>query len=204
MSLLKLLARTQEALEQLEDFRSHGKGSVLSGIGSLLGSAIHSLAAGSSTIIHAIGAGLRDTFHGVGDLDEVVVGSIANATSTVISTGASGISKVLDSIGGPAGIILYILVIALYAYLFYSKTGKNSPFKIQFGSNKQTNADGYEQAPSSIHPEAIRQTNERIDTIFEGMESRNLLNNPPVLYRSPPGPIRTRRESDSPLYGTVW
>ena len=100
--------------------------------------------------------------------------------------------------------MLYILVIALYAYLFYSKTGKDSPFKIQFGSDKHTNAGIYEQAPSSIHPEALRQANERIDTIFEGMESRNQLINPPVLYRSPPRPIRTRRESESPLYGTVW
>ena len=203
MSLLKMLARTQEALEQLEDFRTHGKGSVLSGIGSLLGTAIHSLASGSSMIIRAIGAGLRDTFHGVGDLDEVVVGSIANATSTVISAGASGISKVLDSIGGPAGIILYILVIALYAYLFYSKGGRESPFKLQFGANRQTERGDYEKAPSSIHPEAIRRTNEQIDTIFEGLERRTLLNHP-VINRSPPGSIRTRRESDSPLYGTVW
>ena len=45
---------------------------------------------------------------GVGDLDEKVVGSIANATSNVIGAGALGISKILDSKGGPSGIVLYV------------------------------------------------------------------------------------------------
>ena len=47
ISLLKLLARSQEVIEQLEQFRVHGHGSVLQGIGSLLGSATHSLASGA-------------------------------------------------------------------------------------------------------------------------------------------------------------
>ena len=42
----------------------------LAGIGSLLRQTITSLASGSSQIIRALGAGIRDTFHGVGDLDE--------------------------------------------------------------------------------------------------------------------------------------
>ena len=54
ISLLKLLARNQEVIEQLEEFRVHGHGSVLHGIGSLLGSAIHSLASGGSLIIKTI------------------------------------------------------------------------------------------------------------------------------------------------------
>ena len=62
---------------------------MLAGIGSLLGGAIHSLASGRSMVIKTIGEGIRDIFHGVGDLDEKVVGSISNATSTVISAGAS-------------------------------------------------------------------------------------------------------------------
>merc|ERR1712175_63585 len=103
---LRLLAKNQEVMKQLEEFRVHGNGSVLHGIGSLLGSAIHSLANGGSLIIKTIEEGLRDTFHGVGGLDEKVVGSIANATSNVIGAHASGISKTLDSIGGPSGIVL--------------------------------------------------------------------------------------------------
>ena len=94
-------------IEQLENLKMQGQGSVLKGIGWLLGSAIYSLASGKSMIIHAIGVGLRDTFHGVGDLDKKVVGSIANPTSSVIRASASGVSQILDSIGVPAGMVLY-------------------------------------------------------------------------------------------------
>ena len=53
---------------------------------------------------------------GVGDLDKKVVGSIG--------AGVSGVSQILNSIGGR---LEYILVIALYAYIIYSRWGKNSP-----------------------------------------------------------------------------
>ena len=41
LSLLKLLAKSREVIEQLENFKAHSQGSVLKGIGSLLRSAIH-------------------------------------------------------------------------------------------------------------------------------------------------------------------
>merc|ERR1712121_232066 len=109
----------------------------LAGIGSLLGQTIHSLASGGSQIIKALGAGIRDTFHGVGDLDEAVVGSISNATATVITAGTSGISKVLSAIGGPSGIILYILVIALYVYIIYSRVRQGSVLTLNVGSKNR-------------------------------------------------------------------
>ena len=118
ISLLRLLARNQEVMKQLEEFRVHGQGSVLHGIGSLLGSAIHSLASGGSLIIKTIGEGLCDTFHGVGDLDEKVVGSIANATSNVIGAGASGASEILDSIGD-----LYLAGSPIQGYFLGNKSG---------------------------------------------------------------------------------
>merc|ERR1712002_541712 len=110
-----------------------GHGSILVGIGSLLGQTIHALASGGSQIIKALGAGIRDTFHGVGDLDEAVVGSISNATATVITAGASGISKILSAIGGPSGIILYILVIGLYVYIVYSRVRQDSALTLHVG-----------------------------------------------------------------------
>merc|ERR1712121_364816 len=112
----------------------------LAGIGSLLGQTIHSLASGGSQIIKALGAGIRDTFHGVGDLDEAVVGSISNATATVITAGTSGVSKVLSAIGGPSGIILYILVIALYVYVIYFRVRQNSALTLNVGANTKKNA----------------------------------------------------------------
>ena len=72
----------------------------------MLGSVIHSLASGGLLIIITIREDLHNTFHGAGDLDEKVVGSIANATSNSIGAEASGISQILESIGGPSGIVL--------------------------------------------------------------------------------------------------
>merc|ERR1712175_60435 len=133
--------------------------------GSLLGSAIHSLANGGSLIIKTIGEGLRDTFHGVGDLAEKVVGSIANATSNVI--GASGASEILDSIGGPANIVLYALVLGLYAYLIYSRWGKPSPFTLKFNSGNQKTGDKM----TTIEDD----TDEQMEQTFKQDKKRRLL-----------------------------
>ena len=194
MSLLRLLARNQEVMKQLEDFRVHGHGSVLHGIGSLLGSAIHSLASGGSLIIKTIGEGLRDTFHGVGDLDEKVVGSIANATSNVIGASASGASEILDSIGGPANIVLYALVLGLYAYLIYSRWGKPSPFTIRFNSGNQNSGEKITKIEDD--------TDEQTEQTFKQKEKRRLLHptqNKPMVRH-----IRTNGGPESTIYTPMW
>ena len=204
-SLLFMLARSKEVLEQLEHFRSHGGGSVLAGIGSLLGGAIHSLASGSSMIIKTIGEGIRDIFHGVGDLDEKVVGSISNATSTVISTGATGISQILDSIGGPSGIILYILVFGLYAYVIYSRYDKTQPFLFNFGSRKG-DTEKAELVPPSPTRERKIQAPSKPHRHFGDDEHPHLLPRCPQLRRPLVTSIRTSDDEDpiSPTYNNIW
>merc|ERR1712081_129756 len=128
---------------------------------------IHSLASGGSLIIKTIGEGLRDTFHGVMDLDEKVVGSIANATSNVIGASASGASEILDSIGGPANIVLYALVLGLYAYLMYSRWGKPSPFTLKFNSGNQKTGDKM----TTIEED----TDKQMEQTFRQKEKRRLL-----------------------------
>ena len=125
----------------------------LAGIGSLLGQTITSLASGSSQIIRALGAGIRDTFHGVGDLDESVVGSISNATANVITAGTTGISKVLDAIGGPSGIILYILVVILYVYIIYNRVKDSPPLTMNLGFGSKPSKKGDLESPHLIKEE---------------------------------------------------
>ena len=154
LSMLSMLGRSKDVLDQLHTFNTAGHGSILAGIGSLLGQTIHSLASGGSQIIKALGAGIRDTFHGVGDLDEAVVGSISNATATVITAGTSGISKVLSAIGGPSGIILYILVIALYVYIIYSRVRQGSTLTLNVGSKGGKERSSFSKSEDEIPPQS--------------------------------------------------
>ena len=84
LSLLALLTRNKDNLEDLTNYRNKGKGDIISGIGKILGSTISALAKGGSQIIRSLGKGIHDTLDGVGDLDTAVVGSIGNATTNVI------------------------------------------------------------------------------------------------------------------------
>ena len=177
---------------------------MLAGIGSLLGGAIHSLASGSSMIVKTIGEGIRDMFHRVGDLDEKVVGSISNATSTVISAGASGISQILDSIGGPSGIILYILVFGLYAYIIYSKCKKGQPFMFNFGTkDKIERAELVPPSPTKVD-RTLRLKNPHRNP--NDIEHPHLLPRCPQLRRPLVTSIRISDDDDpiSPTYNNIW
>ena len=54
LSMLGMLGRSKEVFDELHTFQTAGHGSILAGIGSLLGQTIHSLASGSSQIIKAL------------------------------------------------------------------------------------------------------------------------------------------------------
>ena len=133
-------------------------------------------------------------FHGVGDLDEKVVGSIANATSNVIGAGASGASEILDSIGGPANIVLYALVLGLYAYLIYSRWGKPLPFTLRFNSGNQKTGEKITKTEDD--------TDEQMEQTFKQKEKRRLLHptqNKPMVHH-----IRTNGGPESTIYTPMW
>ena len=152
----------------------------LAGIGSLLGQTITSLASGSSQIIRALGAGIRDTFHGVGDLYESVIGSISNATANVITAGTTGISKVLDAIGGPSGIILYILVVILYVYIIYNRIKENPPLTMNLGIGGNSSKKEDPENPHLIKEEEFSEEEakplETINKIFRPIPKGSRLN----------------------------
>ena len=131
LSLLALLSRNKDNLEDLGQFRSEGNGDIISGIGKILGTTISAVAKGGSEIIRSIGAGIRDTLAGVGDLDEKVVGSIGNATANVITTTSTALTRLLSSMGGISGLLLWALVALLYLYLFLMQM-QNPPLPFLF------------------------------------------------------------------------
>ena len=117
ISLLHVLAHNKENLDSLQSYKEEGDGSISTGIGRVLGKTISSLASGSSLIIKTIGLSIHDALHGIGDLDEVVVGSIGNATSQVVTSTTTGFAKMLDAIGGLPSFILWIIVLLIIIYL---------------------------------------------------------------------------------------
>ena len=121
--LLAFLSRNKGNLEDLAFYREVGHGSIASGLGSVLGDVIASVAKGGSQIVRSIGVGIRDTLGGVSDLDHEVVGSISNATANVITSASSGLANVIDSLGGWGSLILWPLVLFLYVYLIMMRLG---------------------------------------------------------------------------------
>ena len=126
-SLLTLLARNKNNLEDLDTFRMTGEGDIVSGIGKILGDTISSLAKGGSQIIRSLGKGIKDTLNGLGSLDESVVGSIGNATAKIFTTSTLGLAKIISSLGGLGTIILWALVVLVYLYLFMMRIPNPPP-----------------------------------------------------------------------------
>ena len=131
--LLQLLARSKANLDDLATLRQQGAGDIIKGIGKVLGSTLSSIAKGGSIIIRSLGKGIHDTLEGVSDLDTHVVQSITNATTSVIDSTTSGLSKIISSLGGLGNIILWTLVIVIYLFLF----SQNFPFS-KFRRPRQT------------------------------------------------------------------
>ena len=104
--------------------------------------------------------------------------------SDKVSTGTSGISKILESIGGPSRIILYVMVIALYAYIMYSGWGKSSQFTLQFGSDDQR-----PHGKEINRLDSILQAQEQIDDTFVNIEKQGFLR-PAQMTRPSVKPVR--------------
>ena len=157
-SMLNIFSEIHDAMEEVKELQvQQGEGNVLMGIGRALGSAIQTASSGGSTIIGAIGGGIRDVLDGVGDLDEKVVGSLGDAASKVItSTGGaikdtgSGIGNIFHGVfGGIGGTIKWAIVLFLlgaFAYLnrtsimkFFTKKEKPTPNDSQNENQHQLN-----------------------------------------------------------------
>ena len=87
-TLLDLVSAIQQSLQEISQISESGQGGFLQSLGSLFGFTIHSLAKGGSTIIKAVGNGVKHGFKGFGPFTKDLTVSIGNATGTVLqSTG---------------------------------------------------------------------------------------------------------------------
>ena len=129
-SLLDVLARAQETLEQLENIRAADEdNNVALGIGKIIGITLSGLSSGGSHIIKAVGTALHGGLTGLGNLDEKVVTSLGKATGNIIdssgrafehvSRGAGGFFH--DVLGGLSGCLLWgailLLTFCIYQYI---------------------------------------------------------------------------------------
>ena len=135
-SLLDVLARSQETLEQLENIReSDEHNSIALGIGKIIGSTLSGISSDGSHIIKAVGHALHGRLTGLGNLDEKVITSIGKASGNIIgssgkafehvSRGARGFFR--DVMGGLSGSLLWgaLLRLALFCGYQYIQNHHN-------------------------------------------------------------------------------
>ena len=93
-----------------------------------------------------------------------------------------------------SGIVFYILVIGLYAYLVYSRWGKPSPFTARFNSDSQ-NTDKKETESEDGTDE---QTEETVEQKGNQGTSHPIWNRPVVRH------VRTHGGPESTVYTLMW
>ena len=70
-SLLDLVSANHQSLQDINAIATSGQGNFLTGLGKLIGITVHSLSKGGSTIIHALGHGIKDGFSGLGTFNPI-------------------------------------------------------------------------------------------------------------------------------------
>ena len=128
-SLLDLVSANHQSLQDINAIATSGQGNFLTGLGKLIGITVHSLSNGGSTIIHALGHGIKDGFSGLGTFNHAVVTSLGNASGTILrSTGhalkdtSEGAGSLFHSIiGGLGGSFLWTILTILILFFVYRK-----------------------------------------------------------------------------------
>ena len=132
-SLLDVLARSQETLEQLENIRTNEKGgNIALGIGKIIGSRLSGISSGSSHIIKPVGSALHGGRTGIADLDEKVITSFGKATINIIDSSGRAFEHVSsaavvcffhDVLGGLSGSLLRgaLLLLTIFCLSVHTK-----------------------------------------------------------------------------------
>ncbi len=141
-SLLEVLVRSQETLEQLESIRAADEdNNVALGIGKIIGSTLSGISSGGSHIIKALGSALHGGLSGLGDLDSKVITSLGKATGNIIDSSGRAFEHVArgtggffhDVLGGLSGSLLWGAFLLLTLFCVYHYIQKNG-----IGCNKTT------------------------------------------------------------------
>ena len=138
-SVLDLVSANHQSLQDINAIATSGQGNFLTGLGKLIGIAVHSLSKGGSTIIYALGHGIKDGFSGLGTFNHAVVTGLGNASGTILrSTGhalkdtSEGASSLFHSIlGGLGGSLIWTILTILILFFVYRKIFTDKPFSFR-------------------------------------------------------------------------
>ena len=106
-NLLNFLAARQDAVQQLENFKTQGGGSITEGVMGAISATIKGAGDAGAEIIGAIAKGLETTSTGVG-----------NATANIIGATGTALKSIVQALGGIPGIILFVGEAGIILYLW--------------------------------------------------------------------------------------
>ena len=127
-SLLDILARSQDILDELQAIQCYSSDSIALDIGRVIGSTLAGIGSGGSHIVKALGSALHDGLSSFGDLDSKVIHVIVQASGTILtssgkaieSTGKGAGSFFHQVIGGLSGSLLWGTLLLLSLFLAYT------------------------------------------------------------------------------------
>ena len=162
-SLLDILARSQDTLDELQAIQSASSDSIALDIGRVIGSTFTGIGSGGSHIVKALGSALHDGLSGFGDLDSKVIHAIGQASGTILtssgkaieSTGKGAGSFFHQVIGGLSGSLLWGALLLLSLFLAYTYIRRTRCYTKR---TKQATTDDYtssisnnDDEPNSVH-----------------------------------------------------
>ena len=172
-TLLDIVSHNHQSSQEIASISQVGQGSFLSGLGTLFGITIQSIAKGGGTLINDLVHGLQHTFEGLGTFTHAVTTGIRNSTGTILHSAGHALhdtatetgSFFLCIIGGISGSLLSCVLFVIILYLINLKLANNclSPF------NK----------PHSFHTPSVTET----PIVSEDTTS---ISHPPAIIDNPP------------------
>ena len=159
-SLLDILARSQDTLDELQAIQSDSSDSIALDIGRVIGSTLAGIGSGGSHIVKALGSALHDGLSGFGDLDSKVIHAIGQASGTILtssgkaieSTGKGAGSFFHQVIGGLSGSLLWGALLLLSLFLAYTYIRRTRCYTEQATTDDNTSSiSNNDDEPNSVH-----------------------------------------------------
>ena len=106
LNLLTLLAHQRENLQELEDIRDLGRGSIIEGMTEGIGNILKTLTGSGLKLVKGVASGLK---------------TVVNETTSVVAQTISGFGHILSFTGGYSGFFLYVIDVLIIGYLIWSR-----------------------------------------------------------------------------------
>ena len=173
-SLLDILARSRDTLDELQTLQTDSSDGIALDIGRVIGSTLAGVSSGGSKIIKALGHALHDGLSGFGDLDSKVIHAIGDASGTIItssgkaieSTGKGAGSFFHQVIGGLSGSLLWGALLLLAFFIAFTYIRRTECFTRLIGQRTTDNdvtSDEQLDQDSDFDPLSLNEPDNCID-----------------------------------------